>query len=174
VTVSQVPTGNPPALQGGIAPNGDYVIESIVLYPGSMMKDGAELPIEFTLTNNGSTGAVRFSGEVLRLATTLNVELATEFGSTSYDGEIQGGGCYLISQGAIVGDITQCYEGNGDTVSNFPTAFPYEESGDSLQILLAYPIEDILSSLEDEPDVYAIASAILVDDLEAILVLNKL
>jgi hypothetical protein len=101
------------------------------------------------------------------------VDLATELGSTSYEGDIQGGGCYLISQAAIIGDITQCYEGSGDIVSNFPTVFPYEASEGSLQVLLAYPIDVILSSLESDPEVYAIASAILVNDLEAILIFNK-
>ena len=148
-------------------------MDSIVLYPGSMMGDGAAIPIEFTLTNNGSTGAVRFNGEVWSLSTTLNVELATELGATSYAGEIQGGGCFLIAEGAIISDITQCYSGGEETIANFPTAFPYENSGDTLQILLAYPIEDILSSLEDEPDILAIASAILVNDLEGVLILKK-
>ena len=173
VLVSQVPSGKAPKLNGGDPPEGDYLIDSIVLYPGSMMADGAEIPIEFTLTNNGSTGAVRFNGEVWSLATALNVELSTEFGVTSYEGEIQGGGCFLIAEGAIISDITQCYSGGEETLANFPTAFPYEYQGDTLQILLAYPITDILSSLEAEPDVFAIASAFLVNDLEGILVLTK-
>ena len=138
----------------GVTLRRDYLIDSIVLYPGSMMGDGAAIPIEFTYEQRKyGSSAVQWRG--LEPVHHIECRLATELGATSYAGV--GGGCFLIAEGAIISDITQYYSGQEETIANFPTAFPYENSGDTFRFC-SLSIEDILSSLEDEPDILAIAT----------------
>jgi len=173
--VLQVPEGAPAAFTGGDVPSGAYELVKVTVYPGAMTANEGKLPVEITVNNNGSSGAALFETDAWGLQANLDLEIDALGNLVPVQEALQGGGCFTVVDVALEGDVMQCAEEDtGDDLSfELPSSFDYNNDGDTVELLLKFPIEGLLETLEGNP-LAGVLAALLVNDLPVVMEMKKI
>jgi len=112
VVFQQFPNGVAPALSGGVAPTGDWVLERIEVRPNQTFAEG----IDVQLANAGQTaGRAAFGGDALAMAIDLHLSVTvTVLGSSGTDTarqQVAVGGCHEAVGTRLSGSLADCAEG---------------------------------------------------------------
>ena len=178
VQVENVKTGFAPELLGGSLQDGDYGLTKVIVYTGSAAVDG-ELPLEFDFKLNDSSGAIRIENGAWLYRSKMELVLSV-IGPLGLSQDIPkvseqvGGGCITVEGNRIWNNLYEC------TDPPFPneekTEFQYEFQNNTLRVLLRYPVKEVVKSLENFADqvIFSLAQAVLVNDIQMILVLSPL
>lgn len=124
VIFQQFPSGAAPALQGGAAPAGDWVLERVEVRPNQTFASG----IDVQLGNAGETaGRASFGGDAMAMAIDLHllvtVTVLDTSGSDTARQEVALGGCHTAASARLTGALHECARG-------FPAGTPPPSSLD--------------------------------------------
>jgi hypothetical protein len=171
--VTQEASGTPEAFTGGDIPAGDYELTKVTLYPGSMTADGSALPVEISVTNNGSNGAAVFDGDAWGITANLDLSIDALGNAIDLQEGLIGGGCFAAEGVTLSGDVTQCAEEDAGDEASFtlPSSFDYTNNGTELELLLIFPVDALLAGLEGNP-IAGVLAAVLVNDLQVVLTMS--
>ena len=167
----QEDSGVPAAFTGGDIPTGDFELTKVTLYPGSMTADQSALPVELSVTNNGTTGSGTFVDSAWAISADLNIAVSALGNDLALEESLLGGGCFVAEGNVLSGDVTQCSDSSGEE-SDFelPNSFQYTNADGTLELLLEFPVEALLAGLEGNP-IAGVLAAVLVNDLQVVLTL---
>lgn len=145
VVFRQYTTAPRPALKGGPAPQGEWVLDAVDIYSQGTFADG----ITVTLADRGATaGRVAFGGDAMAMALDLDLQVTvTAFGSTGSDGarsRVAVGGCHEVVGTRIVGDLGDCAEGF-ETSGSAPASLDYELTGVDLAVGVSITREQLIA-----------------------------
>ena len=171
VVVEQVAEGSPDAFTGGDVPAGDYLLTKVTLYPGSMTADGSKLPVDVTITNNGSNGSAIFDGDAWGLSANLDLAISALGNDIALAESLLGGGCFTAEGVTLTGDVTQCAAEGTTSDFTLPSSFDYSNDGTTVELLLNFPVDALLGGLEGNP-IAGVLSAVLVNDLQVVLTME--
>jgi len=112
IAFCQFDNGPRPTLTGGAAPDGDWVLAGIDIYPLNTFAEG----IAVTFGDHGATaGRIAFGGDAMALALDLDLAVTvTAFGSSGSDTSrslVTLGGCHEIDGARITGQLLTCADG---------------------------------------------------------------
>lgn len=147
VVFTQHPDGPSPALTGGAAPTGDWVLSAVDIHPNGTFAEGIEVDFD----NAGDTaGRAAFGGDAIAMALDLHLMVTvTAFGSTGSDtaqGTVALGGCHEVEGARLSGTLATCAEGFpvGTTP---PSSLDFELGAGSLAIGVELSRETLIGLL---------------------------
>ena len=166
--VNQVSEGFPPSLSGGFVPSwGYFYVVGMELYSGAMTAAGSSVPIPFKAEGEFG-GMVFIDGEGATWNFQFDLPEIDAAGQIIELGMISGGGCFEVLGNVIVGDVSQCAEFGTGNGSNF---IPFSHNGIQLQVLMTYPVEELMEAFD--PAFAPLAEAFLLNDLPILVTLEE-
>lgn len=123
-----------PALEGGDAPQGEWVLAAVDIYSQGTFADG----ITVELADRGATaGRVAFGGDAMAMALDLDLQVTvTAFGSTGSDGArslVALGGCHEVDGARLIGSLGDCVDGSAPGSGEL-AALDFELASEALAI----------------------------------------